>query len=159
VRKEIFTKERKTMIVKQLVFAALLSLGLAGVAKATAPSTGLGQAWPNAPDVSTSPHWHAYVFEKDGIRYIQINDLAGHVRGAFATAKGQYLVLPIGSDAATAKATTIDAAVAGTGAETVYDDGSTQVTVAVQADGTTQLSATAASAGCDNAPDCSSNRD
>jgi len=144
------------MIVKQLVFAALLSLGLAGVAKAATLSTGLGQAWPNAPDVSTSPRWHAYVFEKDGIRYIQINDLAGHVHGAFATANGQYLVLPIGSDAATATAT--DAASTDTGAETVYDDGSTQVIAAVQADGTTLLSATAASVGCDNAPDCSSTR-
>lgn len=146
------------MIVKQLVFAALLSLGLAGVAKAATPSTGLGQAWPNAPDVSTSPRWHAYVFEKDGIRYIQINDLAGHVHGAFATANGQYLVLPIGSDAATATATATNAVAADTGAETVYDDGSTQVIAAVQADGTTLLSATAASVGCDNAPDCSSTR-
>ena len=155
------------MIVKQLVFAALLSLGLAGVAKAATPSTGLGQAWPNAPDVSTSPRWHAYVFEKDGIRYIQINDLAGHVHGAFATANGQYLVLPIGSDAATvtatapapapATATATNAVAADTSAETVYDDGSTQVTVAVQADGTTLLSATAASAGCnENLPDCAS---
>jgi hypothetical protein len=143
------------MIVKQIVLAGLLSLGLAGAAKAAAPSTGLGQAWPNAPDVSASPRWHAYVFEKDGIRYIQINDLAGHVHGAFATAKGQYLVLPIGSDAATATAT--DPAAADTGAETVYDDGSTRVTAATQADGTTLLSATAASAGCnENLPDCAS---
>lgn len=146
------------MIVKQLVFAAMLSLGLTGVAKAAAPSTGLGQAWPNAPDVSTSPRWHAYVFEKDGIRYIQINDLAGHVHGAFATAKGQYLVLPIGSDAATATAT--DAASTDTGAETVYDDGSTKVTAVTQANGTTLLNATTASIGCSgNAPDCTTGRD
>ena len=147
------------MIVKQLVFAALLSLGLAGVAKAATPSTGLGQAWPNAPDVSTSPRWHAYVFEKDGIRYIQINDLAGHVHGAFATANGQYLALPIGSDAvtatATAPATATNAVAADTSAETVYDDGSTQVTVAAQADGTTLLQANAVAVKCDDPKSCS----
>ena len=63
------------------------------------PATGLGQAWPNASDVSSSPRWHVYVFIKDGVRYIQVNDLNGKVRGAIATANGQFLVLPIGTDA------------------------------------------------------------
>jgi hypothetical protein len=147
------TRKGMLVFVKQIVFAGLLSLGLAGAAKAAAPSTGLGQAWPNAPDVSASPHWHAYVFEKDGVRYIQVNDLAGHVRGAFATAQGQYLVLPIGSDAATATATEFP--VVDGDAEKVYDDGSTQVTAAAQVDGTTLLQVNAVLAGCDDPQACS----
>ncbi|WP_266167841.1 hypothetical protein [Dyella subtropica] len=63
------------------------------------PGTGLGQSWPNAPDVSANPHWHVYVFERDGIRYVQVNDLGGKVRAAFATANGELLVLPMGEDA------------------------------------------------------------
>ncbi|WP_266158368.1 hypothetical protein [Dyella silvatica] len=39
------------------------------------------------------------MFERDGVRYIQVNDLNGAVRGAFAVAGGQFLTLPIGSDA------------------------------------------------------------
>jgi hypothetical protein len=78
--------------------------------------------------------------------------LAGHVRGAFATAQGQYLVLPIGSDAATATATEFP--VVDGDAEKVYDDGSTQVTAAAQVDGSTLLSVTTVSVGCGDAPDC-----
>ncbi|WP_266156920.1 hypothetical protein [Dyella silvatica] len=81
--------------------AGLLAVGLS-VSAFAAPSSqanGLGQSWPNARDVSASPNWHVYVFERDGVRYIQVNDLNGTVRGAFATANGTYVVLPIGVDA------------------------------------------------------------
>ena len=85
---------------RSIALAGLIVLGLSAPAFATeAPVAGLGQAWPNAPDVSASPHWHVYVFVRDGVRYIQVNDLNGNVRGAFATANGQFLVLPMGRDA------------------------------------------------------------
>ena len=46
---------------------ALLAMGISGTAAATdTPSSGLGQSWPNATDVSANPHWHVYVFVKDG---------------------------------------------------------------------------------------------
>jgi hypothetical protein len=80
--------------------ACLLAIGLSASAYAVeSPAVGLGQAWPNAPDVSASTHWHVYVFVRDGVRYVQVNDLNGNVRGAFATANGQFLVLPMGRDA------------------------------------------------------------
>jgi len=58
---------------QQLFLAGLLTAGFASTAAAaTAPSTGLGQAWPNATDVSASPNFHVYVFERLGVRYVQI---------------------------------------------------------------------------------------
>lgn len=88
----------------KLVRLASLGLGLAlgfspSLFAQELPSTGLGEASPHAPDVSKSPRWHVYVFARDGIRYFQINDASGTVRGAIATAHGTTLVLPIGKDA------------------------------------------------------------
>lgn len=112
------------------------------------PATGLGQSWPNTSDVSSSPHWHVYVFVKDGVRYIQVNDLNGKVRGAFATANGQFLVLPVGADAdrgsAGRNASARTMAITGQQGETVYRDGDVRITanylptgVAFAADSTT----------------------
>lgn len=117
--------------------------GLSGSAWAQQPATqstpgqsGLGQSWPNARDVSSSPNWHVYVFDRDGIRYIQINDLNGTVRGAFAVANGQFLVLPMGRDAAHISTpqkplSTINT----TPSETIYRDKATQVQLAPQHNG------------------------
>lgn len=81
-------------------WASLVAIAISTSAMAAqSPSSGLGQAWPNAQDVSASPHWHVYVFTAGGVRYIQVNDLAGNIRGAVATANGQFLVLPMGRDA------------------------------------------------------------
>lgn len=80
-------------------FCTLMS-ATAVFAQSTQPGTGLGQSWPNATDVSASPHYHVYVFWKDGIRYFQINDLNGNVRAAIAVANHVVLVLPVGLDAA-----------------------------------------------------------
>jgi len=117
-------------------------------APAANAQTGLGQSWPNAPDVSANPNWHVYVFHRDGIRYIQVNDLNGHVRGAFAAANGEFLALPIGSDAQrlvipSPSSGTADAmASTGTAADdetTVYQDDSMQVLAAPQSNGTMEL--------------------
>lgn len=131
------------------IFAALLTMGLAGVASAsTPPATGLGQAWPNTPDVSVSPNYHAYVFMLGGIQYIQINDLGGNVLGSVGTAAGQFITLPIGKfaqlvstpqqpAALTTSATPIAAPT------TVYNDGTTTITATPMSDGTTQLNVAA----------------
>ena len=71
-------------VTRRTLFTTLFVMGLSGAAIAGAPSTGLGQAWPNTADVSASPNYHAYVFVLGGIQYIQINDLNGKVRAAFA---------------------------------------------------------------------------
>ncbi|MFK2873729.1 hypothetical protein ISP13_09325 [Dyella lipolytica] len=124
-----------------------MTIGLSGVVNAaTPPSTGLGQAWPNATDVSTSPNYHAYVFVLGGIQYIQINDLNGNVLGSVGTTGGQFITLPIGKFAQLVStpqqpaATTSNAAPT-TSPTTVYNDGTTTVTATPMSDGTTQLSA------------------
>ena len=61
--------------------------------------SGLGEPSPTATDISISSAWSVYEFERDGIRYLQINDKAGHVRAAVGHVPGAFWVLPIGSDA------------------------------------------------------------
>jgi hypothetical protein len=109
-------------------------------------SSGLGQSWPNAPDLSSSPRYHVFVFVRDGVRFIQVNDSAGRGRGAVAAAGGQMLALPIGTAAQmviqdTAAANAPTAAPAAT-AEPVYQDEQTTITAQPQRDGTLRLQAT-----------------
>lgn len=116
--------------------------------------SGLGQQWPNATDVSASPHYHVYLFDRSGTRYIQVNDASGTVRGAFARTAYSLVGLPVGSDAS--RLATPDqpmAAPASTAGETVYDDGRVKVFVAPQADGTAQLMAVGSD--CKNPVECS----
>lgn len=125
---------------QQLFLTGLVAAGLASTASAAAPpSTGLGQAWPNATDVSASPHYHVYVFERLGVRYVQINDLNGNVRAAFGNAGGNFFGLPIGLDANRLETPTEPSAVpadtTGTAGETVYQDGSSRVQVVPQPTG------------------------
>ncbi len=122
----------------RLALSPVAVLLLATTATAGTPAvTGLGQSWPNAPDVSPSPRFHAYRFEKQGVSYIQINDRNGTVRGAVAYIAGQVLELPIGVDASRWTVTEIPEA--STQGETVYQDNGVTVHAAPQADGTTRL--------------------
>jgi hypothetical protein len=121
IRKSHAFVSRRAIIV-MLLGAIVSSSALAYQAS----STGLGQSWPNATDVSTSTHYHVYVFVRDGIHYIQVNDLNGTVRGAVAVGDQEVLVLPVGTDAqyvTTAQANGQAEKVSGS-AETVYNDGS-----------------------------------
>jgi hypothetical protein len=134
---------RKAALAGLLAFA----LSTSALAAGPGPSSGLGESWPNATDVSTSPHWHVYVFQRDGIRYIQVNDLNGKVRAALAASNGEFLVLPIGADAehvstsqqSAAANTTTDTQAA---SEQVYNDGSVQLSVKPHANGVMLLNAT-----------------
>jgi hypothetical protein len=58
----------------------------------------LGQPFPQAINRSLNPQWRVYVFEREGVRYFQINDLFGHVRATFAAENGSFLILPAGED-------------------------------------------------------------
>ncbi|WP_458366835.1 hypothetical protein [Burkholderia pseudomallei] len=147
-----------------LTFGIVAILGLPGFAIAAEPaSTGLGQAWPNATDVSLSPHYHVYVFRRDGIRYIQINDANGVVRGAIATANSVVLVLPIGTDAAhvktlrTASGDVTSSTSTGSSTETVYRDQATTVSVTPQSSGALSITTLQATT-CDNPGECSNVR-
>lgn len=139
----------------------LLSLALLPLAVAPAfaaddlRSTGLGQAWPNAPDVSISPYYHVYVFERSGLRYIQVNDLGGTVRAAVVSAGDDVVGLPIGVDASRLATPSEPAnALSGTTGTTVYVDAKLTLIVSPQSDGTATLRAMSAGE-CTNPRECS----
>jgi hypothetical protein len=137
---------------------ALVTSASAMAADTFQSSSGLGQAWPNATDVSASPHWHVYVFQRDGIRYIQVNDLNGKVHAAVAASGGQFLVLPIGVDSQNVStpdqplSTTTDTTTS-TSSEVVYDDSSVSVSVTPQASGVMTLQVA-----CTDPIECSGSR-
>ena len=141
---------------RSILASLCLALSIAGTAQAqTSFVSGLGQSWPNATDVSSSPNYHVYVFDRNGTRYIQVNDVSGIVRGAFERTTYTIVGLPMGSDAA--RLATQDQplpAPASTAGVVVYDDGAVKVFVAPQADGTTQMSAVASE--CKNPLECTS---
>lgn len=130
----------------------LMAMGATGIALAGTPSaTGLGQAWPDATDVSANPHWHVYVFELNGIKYVQVNDLNGNVLGAIGTAGGQFITLPVGQFAqnvSTPQQAALNHAssVSGSVKTVVYKDNAIAITATPQSDGGTLLDATNASA-------------
>ena len=151
---------------RRALLAGLVVMGLsAPVFASESSSVGLGQAWPNARDVSSSTNWHVYTFNANGVRYIQINDLNGNVRGAFATANGQFLVLPMGRDAQRVSTPQQsvrldDSVVALTSyAQTVYRDAAIQVQATPLSSGATMFTAAPATtslvAPCDNPAECS----
>jgi hypothetical protein len=135
------------------LLAALMTLGVIGGANAQSAGTssGLGQAWPNAADVSAAPNWHVYVFRMNGIKYVQINDLSGTVHAAIATANGTTIVLPVGIDA---KNVTTTAKAASSATQVVYKDASTTVAATPQSSGTTAFTVTSDTDSCPEA-DCS----
>ena len=144
------------------LFIATLALGVSGAAFASnSPSTGLGQAWPNATDVSVSTHYHAYVFVLGGVKYIQVNDATGTVLGSIGTSGGQFITLPIGKFAQLVStpqqpAATSSSATPIASPTTVYNDGQTTITATPMNDGSTLLSAVLA-ATCDDPAACSTN--
>ncbi|MET0255129.1 MAG: hypothetical protein ABW193_05010 [Luteibacter sp.] len=120
-----------------VAFALLLACGTA--AAATPTTTGLGQSWPDTADVSASGQYHVYRFEKGGVQYIQVNDLAGTVRGAVASIDGQLLELPVGVDAS--HWTIVPEGSAAATGETVYQGDGMKVRAAPQPTGVLQLQA------------------
>jgi hypothetical protein len=132
-------------------FLSMALLGCGAATAATSLTTGLGQSWPNARDVSASPHYHVYLFQRAGIRYVQVNDIAGTVRGAVAVIDGEALDLPVGVDASR-WANVADVPAPAT-SETVYRDDTVTVLVAPLPDGAARLML--ASGDCDNPAQCS----
>lgn len=64
-----------------------------------AASRGLGESFPAAVDLAADAAWQVYEFQRDGVRYVQINDSAGIVRAAAGRIGGTAWVMPIGTDA------------------------------------------------------------
>jgi hypothetical protein len=140
------------------LLASLITLSVAlgtGAAHAQTSLSGLGQSWPNTTDVSTSPNYHVYVFQRGATHYIQVNDANGTVRGAFARTAYALVGLPIGVDAT--RLATPDEPLpvpASTTGETVYDDGAVKLFVAPQSDGTMQMMMVGSD--CKTPPECAS---
>ncbi|WP_307734430.1 hypothetical protein [Xanthomonas albilineans] len=92
----------------------MLSIALAGVLQTVAISAqaccpdpghhtpsvtaGLGESAPKAPNLALDPAWRIYEFKRDGVSYLQINDLTGTVRAAVGNISGTLWVLPMGVD-------------------------------------------------------------
>jgi hypothetical protein len=133
----------KAPFISKTVLTGLIALCAASTAFAqtATPATGLGQAWPNAADVSTSPNWHVYVFVLNGVKYVQVNDLNGTVHAAVATANGTVMELPVGVDAQNVTTTTQATSSSSSATQTVYNDGSTTITATPQSNGATQIRA------------------
>lgn len=143
-------------VVRKTVCASIVAVSLmSAVATAqTAPASGLGQSWPNTPDVSVSPHWHAYVFERGGVRYIQINDRNGTVHAAIGQAGDTLFALPLGVDAQ--RVDTIATPNAGASSQTVFQDDTITVMAAPQSDGTVQIMVQ--SVGCSDPANCTAGK-
>ncbi|ATD67266.1 hypothetical protein CNR27_07285 [Luteimonas chenhongjianii] len=85
-----------------LSLAVVIGAGAASAQQVRFPSDahairGLGEAVPAAPSISQSPNFRVYEFEKDGVRYVQINTLDDEVLTAVGITKSGAFVLPIGS--------------------------------------------------------------
>jgi hypothetical protein len=144
---------------RSALFVGFMAAALAAPAMAQQqPSSGLGSAWPtDTQDVSRVPGFHAYAWVKGGVKYVQINDNAGNVLAAFATANGTFLPLPMGREAANLRTphdAPASAASASSSGVTVYQDDSVSVTAATQSNGTMLLKAASAST-CTNPVECS----
>ncbi|MDY7815156.1 hypothetical protein U0F71_05410 [Burkholderia pseudomallei] len=142
---------RRTLLTGLVVLA--LEMPVIGFAQSQA--AGLGQSWPNAPDVSANSNWHVYVFELKGIRFIQVNDINGNVLGAVGTANGQFITLPMGVFAQYVTTPRQSGTLTPNNlysASLVYQDMSVLITARPMSNGATQL--TASPAPCQNPEDC-----
>lgn len=133
---------------RSAALVAGLMLSVSGAALATPPATGLGQAWPNATDMSTNSSYHVWVFLINGIQYIQVNDVNGNVLGGVGNVgSGAYFVLPVGQFAQQVstpqQSAPATAATPTASAAPVYNDGATSVTATPMSDGSVQLNAKA----------------
>ncbi|MCC8553004.1 hypothetical protein LYZ81_03255 [Xanthomonas hortorum] len=86
------------------VLAGFLSLGEAS-AQTCCPSggsgvraTGLGDSHPSATNLALDAAWSIYEFQRDGVTYLQINDIAGTVRAVVARVDDALWVVPMGKD-------------------------------------------------------------
>ena len=150
---------RKGFAVQSALLVGLMAITLAGPAVAQQqPAAGLGSAWPtDATDVSLAPGYHVYTWTNSGVKYIQVNDYAGNVLVAVATANGVFLPLPMGSSAKNLQ-TPQDGSTSTTpapGSVTVYQDESVQVKATPQSSGVMLFEA----APCTNPIECGTHID
>lgn len=134
-----------------LLLASLIAVPFS--ANAQQAISGLGQSWPNATDVSSSPNYHVYVFQRGNTRYIQVNDANGNVRGAFARTPYSLVGLPIGTAELATPDEPMPAPSSKTG-ETIYQGNGIQIFAAPQPSGTVRMMA--APGDCKDLSECTS---
>lgn len=117
--------------------AVALMAGSSGMVMASSPSLGqgMGSSQPGVRDLSQNPNWHVYRFWKDGIEYLQVNDLGGNVRLGFGTANGLVIVLPMGTDSQAVSTPDAPLNLPVTGSSVVYQDAHTTLTLGVTSNG------------------------
>jgi len=138
----------KVQLVRKTALLGLIALCTSsiGFAQTATPATGLGQAWPNAADLSFSPNWHVYVFKLNGVKYIQVNDLNGTIHAAVGVVSGTTMVLPVGVDSQ--NVSTVPTLSASSATQMIYSDATTTVTATPQSNGTTTFEAVDCPSGC-----------
>lgn len=100
------TRVKRFSITARLAVAGVAALVAGGAFAQCCPSggtglpasKGLGESAPAAQNLSIDPAWSVYQFERDGIAYLQINDVQGRVRVAVARAGDTAWVMPMGID-------------------------------------------------------------
>lgn len=139
------------MRLKRYLAMAVVLIGCGTATAGTVPVNGLGQSWPNSPDQSASPEFHVYTFDRKGVRYIQVNDTNGTVRGAVAVIGDEVMALPMGTDAGRWSASTPNTARAA--GPSVYQDAAVRVSAMPLPDGSLRL--LLAPSQCDDPAKCS----
>ena len=116
---------------KRVVLAGVLAGGLSVFASAVmaAEAAELGKSQPQSVDLSAAPGFHVYVFHKDGVKYIQVNDVSGNILGAVATANGQFIRLPMGTALlSTPQHPIVESTSLSVPSITIYNDGEAKIT-------------------------------
>lgn len=92
----------------------------------------LGQSFPPTGLVAQDAAWRVYEFEREGIRYVQVNDRYGVVRAAIGRIGDTLWVLPMGTDVDRVR---VSAVAASAGMRTVYRSAEIEVCVVLDANG------------------------
>ncbi|MGL4690502.1 MAG: hypothetical protein ACRCWE_00120 [Stenotrophomonas maltophilia] len=85
-------------VVGVVILASVPMVGMAQSDNHGSPlaKRGLGQTQPLAANLSQNSNWLVYGFEREGITYYQVNDLAGRVHVIIGNADDVFWALPAG---------------------------------------------------------------
>lgn len=99
--------DRPTRLFLRALMLSVATAGAHAIASEPVPPSGdviegLGESVPaNAKNVSLSPRFKVYKFERHGVTYVQINSVQDEVLTAMIVTPGAQQQLPIGSAAGT----------------------------------------------------------
>ncbi|WP_235429757.1 hypothetical protein [Xanthomonas sp. GPE 39] len=131
------------LILPAILLSIVASTAAAGNSKPNPADLipGMGEGVPaGMKNISLSPKFKVYKFEKDGVRYVQVNSLKDEVLSITIVTPGVQTILPLGRAAEGTMAVVNDdkqrpigmvttAATCPCSAQTVYDDANTKIIV------------------------------